>query len=89
MSKKIALGILRFVSILFLIFETRMRKKNPAKCFKIRKDIFFNISKIDEQKNCSRNFKIRKYAFLIFEKGMSKKILPGDLRFVSMLFLKF
>ena len=27
--------------------------------------------------------------FLIFEKGMSKKIVPGFLRFVSMLFLIF
>ena len=27
--------------------------------------------------------------FLIFEKGMSKKIAPGILRFVSMLFLIF
>ena len=63
MSKKITLGILRFVSFLFLIFEKGIRKKNPAKSFKIRKDIFFIISKIDEQKNCSENFKIRKYTF--------------------------
>ena len=63
MSKKLVPGILRFASILFLIFE-----------------------KGDEQKNCARYFEIRKYAFLIFEKGMSKKTVPGILRFVSMLF---
>ena len=38
------------------------------------------------KKNCARYFKIRKYAFLIFEEAMSKKIVPGILRFVSMLF---
>ena len=41
------------------------------------------------KKNCTRYFTIRKYAFLIFEKAMSKKILLGILRFVSMLFLVF
>ena len=56
-------GILRFVSMLFLIFEEG-----------------------DEQKNCARYFEIGKYAFLTFEKGMSKKIVAGILRFVSMLF---
>ena len=66
MSKKNVPGILRFVSMPFLIFE-----------------------KGDEQKNCARYFEIRKYAFLIFEKGMSKKTVPGILRFVSMLFLIF
>ena len=38
------------------------------------------------KKNCARYFKIRKYAFLIFEKAMSKKIVLGIFRFVSMLF---
>ena len=80
MSKKIALGILRFVSILFLIFETRMRKKNPAKCFKIRKDIFFNISKIDDQKNCSTNFKICKYTFFNTSKTDKQKICARNIK---------
>ena len=39
--------------------------------------------------NCARYFKIRKYAFLIFEKAMSKKIAPQILTFVSILFLIF
>ena len=33
--------------------------------------------------------KIGKYAFLIFEKQMSREIAPVILRFVSMLFLLF
>ena len=56
-------GISRFVSMLFLIFEKGMSKKN-----------------------CARYFEIRKYAFLIFEKEIRKKIVPGILRFISMLF---
>ena len=59
-SKKI---VLRFVRILFLIFENR-----------------------NKQKNCVRYFEIIKYALLMFEKGMSKKIVPGISTFVSMLF---
>ena len=39
------------------------------------------------KKNCARYFEIRKCPFLIFEKGMSKKIVLGILRSVSMLFL--
>ena len=35
------------------------------------------------------NFQIRKYAFLIFEKAMSKKITLSILRFVSMFFSIF
>ena len=42
-----------------------------------------------ELKNCDRNFKIRKYAFLIFQKLMSKEIALGMLWFVSMLLLIF
>ena len=63
MSKKIVLGILRFVSMLFLIFE-----------------------KGDEQEKCVSYFEIRKFAFVIIEKGDEQKIVPGILRFVSMLF---
>ena len=44
---------------------------------------------MDDQKNCARNFQIPKYAFLIFEKEMSKKTAPGILAFVSLLFLIF
>ena len=41
------------------------------------------------KKNWARFFEICKYAFLIFEKEMSKKIVPGFLRVVSMLSLIF
>ena len=34
---------------------------------------------MNDQKNCDNNLKIRKYAFLIFEKLMSKEIAPGIL----------
>ena len=43
MSKKIDPGILRFVSILFLIFEKGMNKKNYATNFEARKYAFCNI----------------------------------------------
>ena len=75
MRKKFAPGILRLLSILYLIFEKRDAQKNCARNFKTRKDTFFNISQRDEQKNCARNFKIRKYAFLILKKGRKKKLL--------------
>ena len=57
-------GILRFVSMLFLIFEKGMskKKKKTARYFKIC--MFFLIfEKGDEQRNCARYFEICKYAF--------------------------
>ena len=38
-----------------------------------------------KQKNWARFFKICKYTFLIFEKGGKQKIVPGFLRFASIL----
>ena len=81
-------GILRFVSMLFLTFEKGMSNKSCARSFKIRKYAFFNVLKKYGQRNCAKNLKIPQYAFLIFEKGMSKKIAPGMLIFVSMLCFK-
>ena len=63
MRKKFAPGILRLLSILFLIFEKRDAQKNCARNFKTRKDTFFNISQRDEQKNCAINLKIRSDTF--------------------------
>ena len=60
--------VLRFVSMLFLIFEKRGQVKNCARYFEIRKYAFLIFKKGDEQKNCTRYFEIRKYAFLIFKK---------------------
>ena len=54
--------------------------------FKIGKYAFFSIRKRNQQKNCAWEFKIRKYVFLTFEKGMSKKIAPRISAFVILLF---
>ena len=43
----------------------------------------------DKQKNCSRCIKIRMYAFLILEKEISKKTVPGFLKFIRIVFLIF
>ena len=51
--------------------------------------LFVIFKKKDEQKNCVRFYRICKYLFLIFEKGMSKKIVLGFLGFACMLFLIF
>ena len=59
-------GILRFVSMLFLIFEKGDEQKNCARYFEIRKYAFLIFGKGDEQKNCARYFEIRKYAFFNF-----------------------
>ena len=57
-------GFLRFVSILFLIFEKGDKQKNCARFFKIFKYTFILIfEKGDKQKNCVRFFKICKYTF--------------------------
>ena len=79
-------AILRFVSMRFLIFEKGMSNKSCARNFKIRKYAFLNIFKKYGQKNCARDLKIPQYAFLIFEKGISKRVAPGMLKFISMLF---
>ena len=44
-SKKTAPGILRFVSMLFLIFEKGDKKKNCARYFEIRKYAFLIFEK--------------------------------------------
>ena len=63
MSKKIVLGILRFVSMLFLIFEKGDEQEKCVSYFEIRKFAFLIFEKGDEQKNCARYLEIRKYAF--------------------------
>ena len=63
MSKKIVLGILRFVSMLFLIFEKGDEQEKCVSYFEIRKFAFLIFEKGDEQKNCARYLQIYKYAF--------------------------
>ena len=62
MSEKTVPGILRFVSMLFLIFEKGDVQENSVRYFEIRM-LFLILQKGDEQKNCARYFEIRKYAF--------------------------
>ena len=83
-------GILRFVSILFLIFEKGDEQKNCARYFEIRKYALFLIFGKGMSKNAVPGIlRFVRMLFLIFEKRMSKKTVPGILRFVSMLFLIF
>ena len=63
MSKKTVPGILRFVSMLFLIFEKGMSKKTVPGILRFVSILFLIFEKGDEQKNCARYFEIRKYAF--------------------------
>ena len=63
MSKKIVLGILRFVSMLFLIFEKGDEQEKCVSYFEIRKFGFLIFEKGDEQKNCARYLQLCKYAF--------------------------
>ena len=63
MSKKIVLGILRFVSMLFLIFEKGDEQEKCVSYFEIGKFAFLIFEKGDEQKNCARYLQIYKYAF--------------------------
>ena len=63
MSKKIVLGILRFVSMLFLIFEKGDEQEKCVSYFEIRKFAFLIFEKGDEQKNCASYLQICKYAF--------------------------
>ena len=63
MSKKTVPGILRFVSMLFLIFEKRMSKKTVPGILRFVSMLFLIFEKGDEQKNCARYFEICKYDF--------------------------
>ena len=56
-------GILRFVSMLFLIFEKGDEQEKCVSYFEIRKFAFLIFEKGDEQKNCARYLQICKYAF--------------------------
>ena len=54
---------LRFVNMLFLIFEKGMSKKIVPGFLRFVSMLFSIFEKRDEQKNCGRFFKICKYAF--------------------------
>ena len=63
MKKNTALGILTFVSMLFLIFERGMRKKIVPRILIFVSMLLLMFEKMIRKKNCARNFKVRKYAF--------------------------
>ena len=63
MSKKIVPGILRFVSMLFLIFEKEDEQKIVSGILKFISMLFLIFEKGDKQKNCVRHSEIHKYAF--------------------------
>ena len=63
MSKKTVPGILRFVSMLFLIFEKGMSKKTVPGILRFVSMLFLIFEKGNKQKNCAKYFEIRKYAF--------------------------
>ena len=65
MSKNTVPGILRFVSMLFLVFEKGDEQKKCARYFEIHKYAFLIFEKGDERKKCARYFEIRKYVFLM------------------------
>ena len=74
-AKNCAMFYLRFVSILFLIFEKGDEQKFRLFFFKICKYTFFNISKGWSAKNWARFFlRFVSIPFLIFEKGGKQKI---------------
>ena len=58
-------GVLRFESILFLIFEKGDEQKAVLDILKFVSTLFLIFEKGDNQKKCARYFEIRKYAFLI------------------------
>ena len=71
-SKKSMLGCLRFVSVIFLIFEKGDKWK---KFVRICKYSFLIFRKRGEWKNCVRFFKICNYTFSNFcKRGSGKKI---------------
>ena len=88
-------GILRFVSMLCLIFENGIYKETvPAILryislrFLIFEQALFTISKGDKEKNCPRFFRTYKYPFFNIWKRYKQKTV-SIFRFMRMLFLIF
>ena len=63
MSKNIAPGILRFVSMLFLIFGNGRSRKIALRISRFVSIVFLIFEKGMNKKNCATNFQARKYAF--------------------------
>ena len=73
MSKKTVPGILRFVSMLFLIFEKGNKQKNCAKYFEVRKYTFLIFKKRINKKTVPGILRFVSILFLIFKKGIRNK----------------
>ena len=56
-------GVLRFVSMLFLIFEKAMSKKTVSEILRFVSMLFLIFEKAMSKKTVGINKKIRKYAF--------------------------
>ena len=67
-------GFLAFVSILFFNIQKREKQKIVLGFLEFVSILFFNIRRRNEQKNSAGFFRISKYAFLIFEKEISKRL---------------
>ena len=63
MSKNVQPGILRFTSVIFLIFVKGMSDKIAPGILRYVSMLFLILEKGMSNKNCARDFKIRKYAF--------------------------
>ena len=57
------MGIFRFVSMLFLIFEKGMSKKTVPGILRFVSMLFLIFEKGDKKKDCARYFETRKYSF--------------------------
>ena len=79
-------GILRFLSILFLIFEKGDKQKNCPRYFEIPKYSFYYLKKGISKKTVPGILRFVSMLFLILEKGDKQKNVSGILRFISMLF---
>ena len=58
----------------FLISETSMSKKTVPAILRFVSMLFLTFKKESKQKNSARNIKICECPFLIFEKGINKKL---------------
>ena len=89
-SNKLGQGFLRFISILFLIFEQGIGKKLGQIFFKICKYTFCNIWQVHQHTIGLCFFNICKYTFFSISKTWSAKNWNWFFsRFVSTLFLIF
>ena len=75
------------VFLRFVIFEKGDKQSKLGQVFlRFVSILFLLFEKGGKQKNCASSFRIYKYTFLIFEKGISKKLRQVYLEFASIPF---